>query len=274
MLKKLMVFLTLFTASFTANSQEFWLQPSKFYYNSDDRWAINFMEGVDFGGESWEMAEDTGAAGRKKSRVNTVALHQQGKFTDISHLPGKDAEDDLVLPPQAEGSYWVVMETANLFSVRGAEQFNAYLKEAALDEAYGHRQKTNTLDEAGKELYVHFARLLVQVGNKTDDTFKKETGLTVEVIPQQNPSSLKVGDRVQFKVMYDGKPAFGARVKVFNRYHNRISVQNIFSEQNGMIETHISNPGTWMVSFVKMIPSKDPEADWQSYKASLVFGIK
>jgi hypothetical protein len=40
-----------------------------------------------------------------------------------------------------------------------------------------------------------------------------------------------------------------------------------------MIETHISNAGAWMVSFVKMVPSKNPEADWQSYWASLVFGI-
>jgi uncharacterized GH25 family protein len=274
MMKRLLVFLTLLIVSFLANSQEFWLQPSKFYYNPTEKLVINFMEGVDFIGESWEMVEKTDSPARNKTRVKKVDLHQKGKITDIRDHVGKDAGDDLVLPPQVEGTYMVVMETTNAFSDHAAEKFNDYLKEAALDEAYAHRQKTNSLDKNGKELYAHFAKLLVQVGKKPDDIFKKEARLTVEVIPQQNPSLLKVGDRVQFKVMYDGKPVFGARVKVWNRHNHRISIQNIFSEQNGMIETHISNPGTWMVSFVKMIPSKDPKGDWQSYKGSLVFGIQ
>lgn len=263
----------LVSCCFLLAAGEFWLEPSKFFYNPGEKLVVNFKEGVDFAGEHWEMMEKANSANDNLSLIKKAVLHHHGSVADIMGYIGK-GEDDLVFPLQTEGTYMIALETTDLFSDLEAEEFNTYLREAALDEAYAHRRKTNSLDQNGKELYTHFAKLLVQVGKKTDDTFKKAAGLTAEIIPQQNPYSLKVGDRVQFKIIFGGKPVFGARVKVWNHYNHRTSVQNIFTEQNGMIETHISNPGKWMVSFVKMIPSKDPKADWQSFKGSLVFGIK
>jgi hypothetical protein len=67
---------------------------------------------------------------------------------------------------------------------------------------------------------------------------------------------------------------FGAKVKVWNRYNHRTTVQNIYSQQDGMIETHVSNPGAWMISVVNMVPSKDPKAQYRSFWGSLVFGVR
>ena len=99
-------------------------------------------------------------------------------------------------------------------------------------------------------------------------------GFPIEIIPEKNPYTLKKGDPVRFKILFEGKPLFGAKVKVWNRFDNRTTLQNIHTEKNGIIETHISNPGPWMVSVVKMVPSKQPGADWQSYWGSLVFGVE
>lgn len=85
---------------------------------------------------------------------------------------------------------------------------------------------------------------------------------------------MKKGDPVAFKILFEGKPLFGAKVKVWNRHNHRTSVQNIFSQQDGVIETHISNPGSWMVSVVKMVPSKNPKAQYRSYWGTLVFGVR
>ena len=257
--------------TFSACAQEIWLEASKFIYAPADSLKIKFKTGVDFIGDAWKASATTDAA--NKSVLRTVVLHQQNKLVEMSRYLRKD-ERGLVIPPQTPGTCLIVMEIKGSFRELEPERFNDYLKEAALDDAYYQRQKTNALDKKGSELYAHFVKLLTQVGKQTDDTFRKEVGLTVEIIPQQNPSLLKVGDRVQFKIMYEGKPLFGARVKVWNHHNNRTSVQNIFTEQNGMVETHISNPGAWMVSVIKMIPSKDAQADWQSYKGSLTFGIQ
>jgi uncharacterized GH25 family protein len=167
-----------------------------------------------------------------------------------------------------------VMESTAVFAQMDAAEFNEYLKEDGLDDALAHRTETNTLDKSAKEVYTRFAKLLVQVDNKTDDTFKKSANLPIEIMIEQNPFLMKVGDPVRFKILFEGKPLFGARVKVWNRYQNRTTLQPIYTQQDGTIETHISNPGMWMVSVVKMIPSRDPKADWQSYWGSLVFGIR
>jgi uncharacterized GH25 family protein len=115
--------------------------------------------------------------------------------------------------------------------------------------------------------------LIIQVADKRDETYKKVIGWPVEIIPDRNPMSLKVGDQVRFKILFDGKPIFGVRAKVWNRYDNRTTLQNIYTQQDGTIEVRISSPGPWMVTVMKMIPSKEPGVDWQSYQGSFVFGF-
>jgi uncharacterized GH25 family protein len=112
------------------------------------------------------------------------------------------------------------------------------------------------------------------VDAQKDDTYKKVVGFPVEIIPDRNPYSLKIGDPIRFKILFDGKPVFGVRAKVWNRFDNRTTIQNIYTEKDGTFEARISNPGPWMVSVVRMVPSKQREADWQSHWGSLVFGIE
>jgi uncharacterized GH25 family protein len=118
-----------------------------------------------------------------------------------------------------------------------------------------------------------FTKLLFQVGEKRDDTYKKVLGWPVEIVPDRNPASLKVGDQIRFKILFDGKPVFGVRAKLWNRFDNRTTLQNIYTEQDGTFEARISSPGPWMVTVMKMTPSKDTGPDWISYQGSFVFGF-
>jgi len=114
---------------------------------------------------------------------------------------------------------------------------------------------------------------MVQVGEKTDDTYKKKIGLRYEIVPDQNPYTLKTGDHLQCKVYYEGKPAAHTLVKVWSRINNTTFLQNIYTENDGSIRFPISTSGSWMVSSVKMIKSEKEGADYHSLWASLVFGI-
>jgi len=263
--KKIGVFLGLLVCNLVLQAHEFWLQPAKFILKPGETLVVNFKVGENFLGEGWDL---------KRHRIEKLEIHQKNTIKDLKEVVTEGEKDNLKIPLTSEGTYLVLMQSNNAFSDLEAEKFNAYLKEDELDDAYAQREKTNTLNKNGTELYARYAKLLVQAGTKTDNTFRKEIGWPVEIIPEQNPYALKMGDPVQFKILYNGKPLFGAKIRVWNHYNNRTTVQNIYSQQDGMISTHISNPGAWMVSFVKMVPSKDPKADWQSYWASLVFGVK
>jgi uncharacterized GH25 family protein len=248
-----------------ALAHEFWIYPSKFFYAPGEQLLISFMVGENFMGEPWDL---------KAGRIERLELHHEKSVSNIQNKIVEGVKNNVQVSLNDEGTHMIVFQSNHKLIELESEKFNTYLKEDGLDDVYDQREKTNSLNKIGKERYARYAKLLVQVGKKPDDTFKKEAALPVEIVPMQNPYALKIGDPIQFKILFEGKPLFGAKVRIWNRYNNRTTVQNIFSQQDGMIETHVSNPGAWMVSFVKMVPSKNPEAEWQSYWASLVFGVK
>jgi uncharacterized GH25 family protein len=250
--------------SWIVQAHEFWLQPAKYRVTRGETLTIDFKAGENFMGEPWKFTPE---------RIKTLQWFHGDKSKDISNDVVTGEKENVRVTLDDEGPHVFALESTESFIALDADKFNEYLKEDGLDEALDYRKKNNLLTDSAREFYSRHSKLIVQVGEKTGDTYKKEVGMPVEIIPLENPYSLKIGDRMRFKIFYNGQPLFGARVKVFNRHNNRTSLQNIYSQKDGIIETTVSTPGRWMVSFVKMIPSKDPKAQWRSYWGSLVFGI-
>lgn len=265
MIKKILSLLIVLAICFIAQAHEFWMQSDKFFYQPGESMLVSFKVGENFTGEAVDL---------KKNRIERMELHHLDKMTGLTDSVHEGQKENVNIRLLQEGTHMLIMQSNNAFIALDGEKFNEYLKEDGLDDVYLHRQKTKTLADSAKEFYSRHSKLLVQCGSKTDDTYKKETGLPIEIIPDKNPYALKKGDPIKFKVLFNGKPLFGARVKVWNKHNNKIAVQNIYSLQNGTIETVISNSGTWMVSVVTMTKSKDPKADWQSYWGTLVFAAK
>jgi uncharacterized GH25 family protein len=135
------------------------------------------------------------------------------------------------------------------------------------------RKKRNQMEKPSTEYSTRYVKLLLQVGERKDDTFKKKIGLRYEIVPNQNPYHLKTGDHLQCKLFFEGKPAAHALVKVWNKVGDTSFLQNIYTENDGSIHFPISASGPWMVSSVKMIKSEKEGAEYHSLWASLVFGI-
>jgi uncharacterized GH25 family protein len=265
MKSKVLVCFFLLLLTLIVRAHEFWLEPMKFRHAIGENAVINFKVGVNFFGEPWKPTAQ---------KLDKVELHSIKPLKDLKKQVKEGEKENLTIQLAAEGTYMVVMQSAPAFSDLNAEEFNAYLKEEGLDDTYNKRKKTNALEKNGTEVYTRYSKILLQAGKRTDDTYKKIIGLPIEIIPQQNPYTRKVGDPVKFIVRFNGKPLFGALVKVFNKQNNKTNVQTIYSQQDGSVETHISNGGAWMVSVVHMTPSTDPKAEWQSFWGSLTFGIE
>jgi uncharacterized GH25 family protein len=245
-------------------AHEFWLQPDKFFYKPGEVMKISFNVGEDFMGEPWNT---------KRTRIERLELHQLDKTTDLRDSLIEDVKENLSLSLNAEGTHMLVMQSSHAFIELQAAKFNEYLKEDGLDEVLQYRQKNNLMDKPGKETYARYTKLMVQVGDKRDATYKKSAGLPLEIFIEKNPYNIALGEKVKFKIMFQNKPLFGARVMVWNRTNNLTTKQPVYTLQDGTIEARISNKGPWMISVVKMLPSKEKNADWESYWGSLVFGI-
>ncbi len=262
--KKIISILLLMTCGLLALAHEFWLLPKKFKFAVGEEMLVNFMVGESFEGEPW---------GFGKERPEKLELHQLAKSNDIS-TKIDNGTNKIRVKLREEGTHLLVMQSNYAFIELAAEKFNEYLKEDGLDNAYEQRKSTNNLDKPAREFYARFAKLLVQVGTKTDNTFKKRIGLKNEIVLDQNPYTLKSGDYLQCTLLYEGKPSPHQLVKVWNKIGNTTFLQNLYSENDGTVKFPINSKGPWMVSSVKMIPSEKEGADWQSMWASLVFGIE
>lgn len=264
-MKKFFFFFFLLAIVVAADCHEFWLQPKKFKYVVGEEMKVDFLVGENFEGEPWDL---------KKDKVEKLDLHHLAKVIDLKAQVKPDEKDRLKYKFTEPGTHLLSMQSNNAFIELDAEKFNDYLKEDGLDDILDIRTKTNTLDKPSKEFYSRYVKLLVQVGDKTDDTFKKKTNLRLEIIPQQNPCLLKSGDYLTCVLLFDGKPLPHQMIKIWNKIGNNSVLQNAFTENDGTVKFPISSKGPWMISTVKMKASEKSGADWQSFWGSLVFGIE
>ena len=254
MLKQILLASLLILGFSRGIAQEYWMQPEKFIVKPGEKLVIDLKAGENFIGEPWSP------------ELNAIEDAHSVSLMD------KDS-GRIRYPSKVEGTQVLSLQTNNVFLESDPAKFNDFLKGAGLDDALYLRQQKNMLTLPAKENFSVHTKLIVQIGEKLDEGYKKVEGYPIEIIPLKNPYALKIGDKVRFKILFQGKPVFGARVKVWNRNNNRTTIQNIYTEKDGTIEAIISAPGPWMVSVVSMVPSKLAGADWQSYRGSLVFGI-
>lgn len=256
--------LLMFIVSVVA-AQEFWMQPLKFIYSLGEKARINFVTGENLIGEPVDL---------KKDQIEKFEHHRSAGVSDLKPTVVEGKKDHLDLELKEEGTHVLAMQSSFSFVESEADKFNTYLKENGLDDAYAAREKAGIVSKPGKESNAKYTKLLLQVGAKKDDGYKMAIGFPIEIVPEQNPYSLKIGDNIRFKILWNKKPLFGARVKVWNRKEGLTTLQNIYTEQNGTMETRISSKGLWLVQVIYMVPSKDGQADWRSYCGSLVFGVE
>lgn len=263
-MKKLVTLTIVLVTSLLLNAHEFWLQPEKFKFAIGEVIKLDFMVGESFTGEFWDL---------KKHKAEKMELHRLSGIRDLAKEIKLTQGNNLAFKADQEGTYLFSLQSNAAYIELEGNKFNDYLKEDGLEYILDERTNTGDLNKIATEYYSRYAKVLVQAGNKTDDTFKKKLGLRYEIIPEQNPYALKVGDHLQCRVLFEGKPAAHALVKVWNKVNETTFLQNIYTENDGTMRFPISASGPWMVSSVRMIHSETAGAEYHSLWASLVFGI-
>ncbi len=264
MRKRIISIAVLLVATLVASAAEFWLEPKKFHYAVGEEMKLDFREGEAFTGEYWDMT---------KNSAELLQWYSLAGMKDLTKAVKPSKGSNVIMKFAGEGTQLLVMRSNAAYREWSGDQFSAYLVEQEFDEIAELRKRTTNLGDSVKENYTWLAKVLVQVGERKDDTFKKKTGLRLEIIPAKNPYALTTGDYLQCQILFEGRPLPHALVKVWSRLNNTTFLQNIYSEKDGTIVFPISMKGVWMVSTVKMISSEKPPAEWHSLWGSLVFGI-
>jgi uncharacterized GH25 family protein len=262
-MKKTTLILSLLTVTFLTFAHEFWLEPQKFLLSIGEKINFRVFVGENFTGENvdfslFEIKKFSHYSGKDKKNINGQLTEQN--LSDFLHF-------------DTEGNHLIAFNNSNKHIELEAEKFNEYLKDDGLDNVAAYRKKHKELNKKGTEQYQRCVKTLVQVGNIHDDTYRINTGMRLEIIPEQNPYTSDKS--LTFNVLFDNKPLKNALVVVWQKGVETPNKRNFRSDAKGQIKFSFEPKGIWMVSAVNMVRHTDTkEADWQSYWGSYTFGFK
>ena len=99
----------------------------------------------------------------------------------------------------------------------------------------------------------------------------KPVGQRYEVVPQKDPTTVKVGDKLPIKVVFDGKPIEGAVITTGGS-HASDSKNPLKTNKDGMAHVTIEKAGLQMVKATQYVPLKgDPDADMLHLASTITF---
>ncbi|MBO0934434.1 DUF4198 domain-containing protein [Fibrella aquatilis] len=261
-----------------AQAHEFWLQPGTFFVEPGQVVAIEVLVGEHFNGERSEG---------KKNRLVQYAHWSNGQKTDLSPDLTEGHYGVVPLKIASSGTHLVAFANTNKQLSMRADSFLLYLQEDGLDHIIRLRQDRGQAQTRSRELYRRCVKTLIQSGAviTSDQTYGLDTGMPLEIIPVQNPYTVKAGKPIDFRVLFNHKPLANALVRYWNRPADGpkiapdakpagLSEEQLRTDANGRVHFQLKK-GQNMISLVHMIPTTaSAEADWQSFWGSLTFGCR
>ena len=172
------------------------------------------------------------------------------------------------------GTYLVGVSTKPREIDLKAVDFNDYLQHDGIPDILSERQKNNELDKNVRERYSKHVRALFQVGHKLSDDYKRELNYPAEVIPQENPYALRVGDTINLLCTIDGRPV--PNQFIMAGWESRDGKLHFLSDRTnaaGVASFRLAGAGKWYVKFIHMTALSQSDLNYESKWASLTFEI-
>jgi uncharacterized GH25 family protein len=189
-----------------------------------------------------------------------------GADGEVSLSEGANAYSFVTTDTLSAGSYFVLTSSQIGFASRTPSGF---VRKSKADEptaatcSYGGNFGKNifTVDPAGDDSWI-----------------KNPVGQKLEIVPQINPATVKVGEKFPVIIYFDGKPLPRANVGAFFAGFTEGNEALAFSaptDKDGQVNIIPLRAGTWIAKVSKTDTYSDPNVcDRESYSASLAFTIK
>jgi nickel transport protein len=167
----------------------------------------------------------------------------------------------------------------NGVAIIGARFDNGYYAEVDKDHYYNtSKRELPTAEKSGH--YLKFAKALVPVSPSESEKltgYDRVLGYRLELIPQENPFSLKAGDVLPVQVLFDGKPVeAGVEVDIISGEFpmtKGMELPIFKTNEHGIAKVKLERSGTQSLGADRIVsPSLDPQlADVDNYASSLSF---
>jgi hypothetical protein len=242
-------------------AQELWVRPDKYFYNQNEVAKVEMLSGKNFIGEPVQLLKEQITSLDLVYRNGKIDMRRNFIESDKSHFTASLS---------ADGIYAIMMKLKSRELLLKRSEFLEYIGQFGVEEIVGD---TTTVGDTTIVDVEQTMKCYLRVGKQFDRRPEALSESKIQIIPDKNPLVLKRGEKITFKILKDGKPAFGVRVKIWNRWDNRTSIQYIYTLQDGTVSTTVSSPGDWMVSVVRLIKS-EKQNSYIAETFDMIFGYR
>ncbi len=249
-----------------ALSHEFWIEPEDYSIAEGNKIRADIKVGQDFKGDIFPYIA---------SRFVAFQRHDKLGVSDVEGTAGDLPA--LSQTPRTEGlTLFTYHSNENRITFVDWEKFTSYLAYEGLNAVAARHDARGLPRDRIREIYIRCAKTLVNVG--PDATGQdRATGMPLELVAQQNPGTISPGEDMRFRLLWQGAPQPDTQVALFAKGSEGAEANRTLTrtDADGYASFTLPATGTYLASAVHMIkPAADSKADWQSYWASLTFGVE
>jgi uncharacterized GH25 family protein len=264
----LTVLLVLVSAA-TLSAHDLFLRLDNFFVAPQSKVAIRALNGT-FSSSENSVTTD-------RLRDLSVVAKSGRTHPDTALWSSKGDTSVFTLETGAPGTYVVGASLKPREITLKAAEFNTYLADDGIPDVLSARRKSGELGKDATERYSKHIKTLVQVGSTRTGDFSTILGYPAEIIPLDNPYSLKPGSTLRIRAMVDGKAVPNQLVVSGGRLPGggRQAEKRTRTDASGVARIHLPKAGQWYVKFISMMPYQGSEKiDYESKWATLTFGVR
>jgi uncharacterized GH25 family protein len=250
-------------------AHEFWLMPQSFNVPSPQQVQLELRVGAGWPGET---------LGRNPDYIERFGLIDFDGERRVGGQPGGDPAGTVTA--RKPGAAWAVFRSKRSAITLEAAKFESYLREEGLESIIEARRLNGTSQAPSRELYSRCAKAFLQVGavGKTSPAhLKRNTGLSLELIPQTDPQQLRGGGPFTVQLLYLNRPLRGALVKALPKTaagEGKAAPIAGRTDEQGRVSLPLPHGGVWLINAVHMVAAAPQlNADWESLWSSLTFEV-
>ncbi len=247
-----------------ARAHDTWLEPERFAATPGATLGFSLTSAAEFG--PLESAV-------KPWRVRRALMRLGGETTFLGE--GVTGEKALAfkttLPRPGVAVVWLELKPRTLELT--AEKVEEYFREIhASDEL---RAQWTALPEPKKwrETYVKHVKTFVRVGEPvaTERAWAEPVGAALEIVPERDPTKLKLGDELPVRVLRSGVAVENFMVAFVASGGLREHV--IVTGPDGRAKMKLDLAGEWMVHGTDLRRSTEPDLEWESDFVTMVVSV-